>query len=134
MMIEDDIYRSSTQFRLWSFTRDSIQALRANTNNLAAERIRATHRRAREAVRSTTPSTVEASTPNPSDAEGGKPDVITGKDVACLTPEEELEFVGYYCEQTLELGETYDPPLPTTVRVCGGLRSFSLSLSLSFSF
>jgi cyclin H len=116
-MIEDDIYRSSTQFRLWSFTRDSLQSLRANTNALAVERIRATQRRVREAVRSTTPSTVEASTPNPSDAEGGgKPDVIARKDVVCLTPEEELEFVGYYCEQTLELGETYNPSLPTAVR------------------
>jgi cyclin H len=114
-MIEDDIYRSSTQFRLWSFTRESLSALRVNTNALASERIRAVQRRAREAHSSSTPSTVGTSTPNPSDAEG-KADVLS-EDVECLTLEEELDFVRYYCEQTLALGEKYKPVLPTVVRV-----------------
>lgn len=117
-MIEDEIYRSSTQYRLWSFTKDSLNSLRANTNALASERIRAAQKRAREAHRSATPSTAENSTPNPSDVEG-KAEAVLEKDVECLTPEEEVEFVRYYCEQTLELGDTYKPPLPTMVRVRG---------------
>jgi cyclin H len=117
-MIEDNIYRSSTQFRLWSFTRDALSALRANTNVLACERIRAAQRRAREAYRSTTPSAADASTPNPSDVEG-KAEVLSEKDIECLTLEEELAIVRYYCEQTLGLGETYKPSLPTVVRVRG---------------
>lgn len=115
-MIEDDIYRSSTQYRLWSFTRDSLKSVRSNTNALASERIRAAQLRAREAHRSATPSTAGNSTPNPSDVEG-KAEAVFDKDVECLTPEEELEFVQYYCEQTLELGNTYKPPLPTMVKV-----------------
>jgi cyclin H len=39
------------------------------------------------------------------------------KDIECLTPEEELVLVRYYCEKTVELGDTYRPPLPTNVRV-----------------
>lgn len=36
---EDDIYRTSTQFRLWSFTPESLASLRHTTNKSAAERV-----------------------------------------------------------------------------------------------
>lgn len=127
-MIEDDIYRSSTQFRLWSFTRDSLASMRATTNKVASERIRAAQKRAREAAAqhrtaNTSPDTTSPTsgsgnaTPNPTSDAEGKTDAILDQDVKCLTPEEEAEFVRYYCEQTLELGDTYKPPLPTMVRV-----------------
>lgn len=114
VMIEDEIYRSSTQFRLWSFTQDSLASLRSSTNALASDRVRAALRRARQTRQSATPST--AGTPTPSDAET-KPEGGPEKEIECLTPQEELELVVYYCEKTLELGETYKPPLPTIVRV-----------------
>ena len=127
-MIEDDIYRSSTQFRFWSFTRDSLASMRATTNKVASERIRAAQKRAREAAAqhrtaNTSPDTTSPTsgsgnaTPNPTSDAEGKTDAILDQDVKCLTPEEEAEFVRYYCEQTLELGDTYKPPLPTMVRV-----------------
>lgn len=110
-MIEDDFYRTSSQYRLWSFTNESLQSLRATTNALAGDRVRAAQRRAREVQQATSSSTP---TPNPSDTES-KPDEKT---VDCLTPEEEQDLVKYYCEQTVELGERYKPPLTTIVRVC----------------
>lgn len=128
-MIEDDIYRSSTQFRLWSFTRDSLASMRATANKVASERIRAAQKRAREAAaqhrtasgtteNTTSPTSGSGNvTPNPTSDAEGKTDAILDQDVECLTPEEEAEFVRYYCEQTLELGDTYKPPLPTMVRV-----------------
>jgi cyclin H len=117
-MIEDEIYRSSTQFRQWSYTKDSLSSLRSNTNAVARERIQAAQRRAREAHRSGTPSTAGNSTPNRSDVEGRDQSAVE-TDIECLTPEEEVEFVRYYCEKTLELGDQYKPPLPTMVRVSG---------------
>lgn len=108
-MIEDDIYRASSQFRLWSYTESSLQALRATTNSIASERVRAAFRRARETHRSTTSSA--AGTPQPGSETESK------QEVDCLTPEEDLVMVRYYCEATLDLGETYRPPLPTMVRV-----------------
>ena len=39
-MIEDDIYRASTQYRYWSYTREALAALRQKTNEVAAERVR----------------------------------------------------------------------------------------------
>ncbi|KAJ5689039.1 hypothetical protein N7462_003431 [Penicillium macrosclerotiorum] len=121
-MIEDDIYRTSSQFRLWSYTEPSLQSLRQSTNAVASDRVRAALRRARE-NHASAPSSATG-TPQPgSDVEE--------KDIECLTPEEELVFVRYYCEKTLELGETYKPPLPTMVRATAiqYLRRFYLTNS-----
>lgn len=107
-MIEDDIYRTSSQFRLWSYTESSLKSLRTKTNHIASERVRAALRRARERHASSTPSAT------------GTPQTgsdVEEKDIECLTPEEELVLVRYYCEKTVELGDTYRPPLPTNVRV-----------------
>lgn len=112
-MIEDDVYRTSSQYRLWSYTKASLQSLRATTTDVASQRVRAAIQRAHYAHPSATPSA--ASTPQPgSDGETKKAE---DKQIECLTPEEELVLVTYYCEKTLELGDEYKPPLPTMVRV-----------------
>lgn len=36
---EDDIYRTSSQYRLWSFSPESLAALRRKTHDIAVERI-----------------------------------------------------------------------------------------------
>lgn len=116
-MIEDDIYRTSSQYRLWSYTETSLQTLRATTNAVASERVRAALRRSRETHQSAASSA--AGTPQPeNNTENKNKDE---NDIQCLTPEEELVLVRYYCEKTLELGETYKPPMPTMVRVCCAL-------------
>ena len=40
-MIEDSLYRTSSQFRFWSFTEPSLHDLRLRTNASASERIQA---------------------------------------------------------------------------------------------
>ncbi|KAJ5573584.1 uncharacterized protein N7459_008011 [Penicillium hispanicum] len=125
-MIEDEIYRSSSQFRLWSYTRSSLQELRTKTNAVASARVRAALHRSREAHSATSSA---AGTPQPgSDGESKQPDALN---IECLTPEEELILVRYYCEQMLELGEAYKPPLPTMVRATAiqYLRRFYLTNS-----
>ncbi|KAL4780610.1 cyclin-like protein [Aspergillus varians] len=112
-MIEDDIYRTSSQFRLWSFTEDSLRSVRQNTNSLASDRVRVALRRAREARQSANSSATGTPNPNGSDVDtkGGEEN-----DIECLAPEEEQELVRYFCEQIIQLGESYKPPLPTIVR------------------
>lgn len=114
-MIEDDIYRTSTQYRLWSFTEETLRSIRTNTNTLASERVRAAIRRAKEARQTNPPTT------DPGDVYTKGADAKNGEsaeqEIECLTPEEESELVRYFCEKTMELGDEYKPPLPTTVRV-----------------
>jgi cyclin H len=126
-MIEDDIYRASSQYRLWSYTETSLQTLRATTNAVASERVRAALRRSRETHQSIASSAV--GTPRSETSTESK--IKDVKDIECLTPEEELVLVRYYCEKTLELGETYKPPMPTMVRVRWALGAFMLCLENS---
>ncbi|KAL2820545.1 cyclin-like protein [Aspergillus cavernicola] len=112
-MIEDDFYRTSSQFRLWSFAEDSLHSLRQNTNRLASDRVRGALRRAREARQSANSSAVGTPNPNGNDADSK---LGEEKDIECLTAEEEQDLVRYFCEQIVQLGESYKPPLPTIVR------------------
>ncbi|KAL4946300.1 hypothetical protein BDV06DRAFT_136169 [Aspergillus oleicola] len=127
-MIEDDFYRTSSQFRLWSFTQESLRSVRQNTNNLASDRVRGALRRAREARQSANSSATSTPNPNGSDADSRPGEE---KDIECLTPEEEQDFVRYFCEQIIQLGESYKPPLPTIVRATAiqYLRRFYLTNS-----
>ncbi|KAB8237571.1 TFIIH complex kinase subunit CCL1 [Aspergillus alliaceus] len=130
-MIEDDFYRSSSQFRLWSYTESSLKSLRAATNANASERVRSALRKSRGAQQSATSSA--AGTPAAHQI-GSDADSKTGgedAEVECLTPDEEHQLVRYFCEQIIELGEMYKPPLPTIVRATAiqYLRRFYLTNS-----
>lgn len=113
---EDDRYRSSTQFRLWSFTPASLLALRSSTNQLAASRVREAVRRARE-----TQSSADVSDADP-ESKSGAASTLPEGEVDCLTVEEELKLIVFYCRQTLQLGKHLN--LPTDVNVHGIPLSF----------
>ncbi|KAK4954080.1 hypothetical protein LTR66_013591 [Elasticomyces elasticus] len=88
---EDDLYRASSQYRLWSFTQDSLLALRANTHALAVERA----------------NTYLELPPDGTDGEGAAPGGINGAIVTqtngahtrVLTAEEDLKLVLKSCTQ-----------------------------------
>lgn len=98
MTTEDERYRTSTQYRLWSYTPSSLLALRTTTNRLAADRVREAVRRLREAR--------AVSSAETSDAERGRSvSAAPEGEVDCLTVEEELKLVAFYCRQTSQLGD-----------------------------
>jgi cyclin H len=108
-MSEDERYRTSTQFRLWSFTPSSLHAIRETTNLNAANRVRAAVQRLREAR--------AASSAETSEAENGRAvSAVPEGEVDCLTVEEELKLVAFYCRQTIQLGDHLK--VPTDVKVC----------------
>jgi hypothetical protein len=107
-MSEDERYRTSTQYRLWSFTPDSLLDLRSTTNRIAADRVREAVRRVREAR--------ALSSADTSEAENGRSaSAIPEGEVDCLTVDEELKLVAFYCRQTLSLGDHLK--VPTDVKV-----------------
>ena len=104
-MTEDDIYRSSTQYRLWSFTRESLASLRSTTNASAAEGVRA-------AIRS------QNIGRNGSDAareEHNGRILDPAKEVDCLTVEEEQKLVGFYCVKAMQFADFCE--FPTNLKV-----------------
>lgn len=107
-MHEDDIYRSSTQYRVWSYTPSGLANLRSTTNAHAAEKVRAAIKRTRASQ--------EAQNGNQrSSTTDGKAE--SDDNVKCLTVEEELKIVRWGCGKIMEIGEIMEPPIPIEIRV-----------------
>ena len=104
-MTEDDIYRTCTQYRLWSFTRESLASLRSATNASAADGVRAAIRSQRTAQGRTETAKKEDN--------GEAPDAA--KEVDCLTVEEEQKLVGFYCVKAMQFADFCE--FPTNVKV-----------------
>jgi len=102
---EDDLYRTSTQFRQWSFTIEQLAAQRAKTNLQATERVKLNVARQR-AQRAQAADFDSGSGNSGIDGSGANtPNAVTSdKDVDCFTVSEELTFLEEFCERTMLLG------------------------------
>lgn len=80
-MNEDDVYRTSTQFRFWTYTTRTLQDLREASNKLACTRVRDAIKRAQAKDNKST----------------------DGSEIDCLTVEEEQKIIGWYCGKGIEL-------------------------------
>lgn len=107
-MLEDERYRTSSQYRDWSFTPASLLDLRTITNQNAAARVREAVQRIREARALSSAAASETET-------GRANSAIPEGEVDCLTVEEELKLVAFYCRQTIQLGDHLN--VPTDVKV-----------------
>ncbi|RKF79546.1 Cyclin CCL1 [Golovinomyces cichoracearum] len=110
---EDERYRTSTQYRLWSFSPSALLELRQTTNKTAADRVREAVRRAREARNSLTDSKKTSKQPG---------NVVSDEEFDFLTVEEELKLLVFYCRQTIQLGDHLG--LPSDVKVSIGTDLF----------
>ena len=99
---EDDIYRSSTQYRLWSFSPESLAALRKKTYDLAIERA------SRYAGQRIAGNGVDGAAEQNGEANGG--------DVENLTEEEELRLVHRYCDQIRTTSDHFKWPVNVKVQ------------------
>ena len=108
-MNEDEIYRTSTQYRLWSFTPASLASLRMMTNAAAADGVKA-------AIRALDASNAEAKRAGNGEEKGsGAKTPGENREVDCLTVEEEQKLVGFYCIKTIEFADFCE--FPTNVKV-----------------
>ncbi|KAL8923688.1 MAG: hypothetical protein Q9208_004440 [Pyrenodesmia sp. 3 TL-2023] len=114
-MTEDDIYRTSTQYRMWSFTPETLASLRATTNAAAAAGVKNAHQNLKS----------ENGQLNISGNGGGEARV----DVDCLTVEEEQKIVGYYCLQTLDFVDFCEYPTNVKATAVQYLKRFYLTNS-----
>ncbi|KAL9100585.1 MAG: hypothetical protein Q9163_004059 [Psora crenata] len=106
---EDAIYRASTQYRLWTFTSETLASSRSATNALAADAVRAAMRKSQE---------------QKSSADHGK-----GNEVDCLTVNEEQKLVGFYCVKAMQLADFCDFPTNVKATAVQYLKRFYLSNS-----
>jgi cyclin H len=108
-MIEDEVYRTSSQYRYWSYTRETLASLRQDTNYLASQRVRTAIRRARDATK-----------PNDNTENGvGKSNQRDSDSISIdtLTVQEELKIVSWFSSKIIEVGGAMEPPIPMEIRV-----------------
>lgn len=143
MATEDERYRQSTQFRLWSYSPGQLTELRAKTNSLAKQNI------SERLQSSTTSSSTSSSLPvsaNPSGANTPIPNNAVSTATApadlpsdapsqpslpeFLTPAEEEQLLRHYAVETLRAAEFCQ--LPTEIRATAAvfLRRFYLTHSV----
>lgn len=98
---EDDLYRTSTQFRLWSHTEESLAALRKQTHETALHNA---HSYTSE-------------------------DVSQNSNLTCLTQDEELRLVKRYCEQIRTTNDHFKWPINIKATAVQYLKRFYLTNS-----
>jgi cyclin H len=116
-MNEDERYRMSTQFRLWSFTPERLVEMRSTTNKVAAERVKEAIQRARASRATSASASGETSEAEQNSAGSRAASMVPEGEVNCLTVEEELKLVAFYCRQTLQLGDHLKVPTDVKVRM-----------------
>ena len=114
-MTEDELYRTSTQYRLWSFTPQALASLRSTTNELAVQGVKSAIQSKR----------AEAKGEGGENGEKAKARSAS-PDVDCLTVEEEQRLVGYYCLKTMEFANFCDFPTNVMVLPSSNLRAKSV--------
>ncbi|KAF2263891.1 cyclin-like protein [Lojkania enalia] len=125
-LTEDDLYRTSTQYKHWSFTPSQLAAQRRTTNIQASERVKAAVARQR-AQRSLLDASASESERAGSGVEnGGDTPVRVDKEVNCLTVTEEKRLVDVFCARALDLGKFLKFPTEVTATGIQFLRRFYL--------
>jgi len=122
---EDDLYRSSSQYKHWSFTPSQLTQLRQKTNAQATDRVKANvarHRaqRAKAAIIDSASESDRANTPGIENGNGAgtgaNTPVHVDREVDCLTVAEEMKLVDRFCETAMDLGKFMEAPSDVTVR------------------
>ncbi|MCJ1403172.1 hypothetical protein MMC11_006395 [Xylographa trunciseda] len=115
-MTEDEVFRTTTQYRLWSYTQDTLATLRISTNSRAAARVRDALRR----IRSQKETSVQHE---------GNGHSESASQVNCLTVEEEQKLVGFYCVKAMEFADFCEFPTNVKATAVQYLKRFYLSNS-----
>jgi hypothetical protein len=108
-MIEDEAYRTSSQYRYWSYTHETLASLRHDTNHLASERVRTAIKRARDANKAHHDSKIDLGKSGPGDSDNSI--------IETLTVQEELKIVSWFSSKIMEVGGVMEPPIPMEIRV-----------------
>ena len=113
---EDEIFRSSSQYRLWTFTPEKLAALRAETNRFAATQVREAIKRHRRKTANGTNGSAAPQNGNSVQANVDSKEDHDGPAVECLSVDEEYKLVGYYLGTCRQMGKKMDLPDHVVVR------------------
>ena len=113
VLTEDDIHRTSSQFRVWSFSPESLAERRRRTHEIAIERIEG-QRRKNNNNNNNNNNTNGASPSSSSNGQNGTSH--EEEKVDYLTEEEELRLVQRYCDMIRATNDHLSWPANVKVR------------------
>lgn len=113
-MDEDAAYRASSQYRLWSFTPLQLRDRRTETNQFAAEKVRAAFARA------------NANNQDRESSPEGKAATTTTKSRDPLTVDEEQVIVQWGCSKIIEMKDHLDPRPSSVIIVSQAQRRLTI--------
>lgn len=116
MITEDEMYRASTQYRLWNFTPERLAALRQKTNTMAREHVKAALKRKRKSRKN--PDGANAAENDQRSPGGSHATSEEELDIDFLTVDEERTLIDFFCVNLITLAKHSNFQLPTNVVVC----------------
>lgn len=112
----DDLYRQSTQYRLWSFTPQSLRDIKQRTNENGRQR-------AAEALNE---ALVHYQKTNPEDYKKYESELTAEKLLDLLTLEEEALYINFYCKNIMETANFFRMPTQVKATAVSFFRKFYL--------
>ncbi|KAI5801490.1 cyclin-like protein [Peziza echinospora] len=116
--MEDSLYKCSSQYLRWTFTPESLSTVRTATNAAASAQVKAAIQRARDRKKRKKVAGGDIfggalDTPG-AESDGSLGGASEEKEIECLTADEELKLVRYYCKMIMEIATVFE--FPTNVK------------------
>jgi cyclin H len=118
MISEDEMYRASTQYRLWNFTPERLATLRQKTNSMARDHVKAALKRERKSLDKHSKGRNSAENDQSVPGTGHATSEGEDTDIEFLTVDEERTLIDFFCVNLITLAKHRNFQLPTNVVVC----------------
>lgn len=112
----DDLYRQSSQYRMWSFTHESLQEIKTKTNEKGRKKAIETFNTALAQFRQT----------NSAEYEAHASELTVDLLLDLLTLEEETKYINFYCKNIIETANFFRMPTQVKATAVSFFRKFYL--------
>ena len=112
----DDLYRQSSQFRMWSFTHESLNEIKTKTNEKGRKKATETFNNALAQFRQT----------NSAEYEAHASELTVDLLLDLLTLEEETKYINFYCKNIIETANFFRMPTQVKATAVSFFRKFYL--------
>lgn len=112
----DDLYRRSTQYKLWSYTSESLQEAKQKINEKGRQ----------HAIEEFDKALLKLKSGSKEDAEKYQDELTSEKLLDLLTLEEELKYLNFYCENIIKVVNSFRMPTQVKATAVSFFKKFYL--------
>ncbi|CUM49202.1 uncharacterized protein AC631_01169 [Debaryomyces fabryi] len=112
----DDLYRRSTQYQLWSYTSESLREAKQKVNEKGRQ----------HAIEEFERALVKLKSDSKGDFDKYQDELTSQKLLDLLTPEEELKYLNFYCENIIKVVSSFRMPTQVKATAVSFFKKFYL--------